>query len=161
MSQAYQLIAEYYGNKTTKRSGITLINHIDEGRIILDHLNTSDIVKDAYYLHPLLQSDEYFIVNKEMSFDGVNTQSIILTCEYRRVANSYLSFMNKKEFVGLTCLEIKKMLIADKIQNYKDFMLYHYPTHEKSDRLYEYFHDWFEILKINNKELVELIKLIK
>ena len=50
------------------------------------------------------------------------------------------------------------MLIADKVQNYKDFLLYHKNTHERSDELDEYFNSWFKILHCDYKELVKIIE---
>ena len=41
------------------------------------------------------------------------------------------------------------MLIADKIQNYKDFQLFHENTHPRSDRLKEYFLEWFDKLNVH------------
>ena len=161
MSEAYAIISVEYGVRTTKRSGVPLINHIDEGLIILDYIGADRTVMDAYCLHPLLQSDENFVSNIYHGFQGVDTESIILACEYRRVANSFLSNMEVKDFVGFTCSEIKQMLIADKVQNYKDFMYYHYGKHENSDRLYEYFHQWFGLLDIDKEKLKEFIKLIQ
>jgi hypothetical protein len=122
---AYKIIKDYYGDKTAQRSGVKLINHIDEGLDILDNIGASQTVKDAYCLHPLLQSDDEFNKNKSMDFSNISTESIILAVEYRRAANSYLSTMSMNEFVGFTNIEIKQMLYADKIQNEKDFKLYH------------------------------------
>lgn len=158
MSEAYNIISNHYGLRTTKRSGVPLINHIDEGCVILDYIGADRIVMDAYCLHPILQSDKDFVYNKNLGFYGVEAESIILACEYRRVANSYLSDMEIEGFVGFTCPEIRQMLIADKVQNYKDFMLYHYDTHENSERLYNYFHSWFDLLDIDYKELIKLIE---
>jgi hypothetical protein len=50
------------------------------------------------------------------------------------------------------------MLVADKVQNYKDFMIHHYGTHERSQALYIYFHKWFHALNIA-KDLPELLKI--
>jgi hypothetical protein len=147
-SAAYRLIQHEYKGNGAARSSVPFIYHIDEGGAILEKLGASNIVKDAYYLHPLLQSDTDFVNNKSMDFEGVSTESIILACEYRRVANSYLSYMEPEDFVGFTCDEIKQMLIADKIQNYKDFREYHYGTHPRSEELQSYFMNWFNILGI-------------
>lgn len=145
----YNLIKEFYGVQRAKRSGVLLMNHIDEGLKILDQINATERAKKAYCLHPLLQSDEAFNQNINMSFENVFTDVIILTMEYRRVANSYLSKNNKSDFVGFSCEEVRQMLIADKIQNYKDFMLYHYATHQRSDELHTYFNNWFDLLGVN------------
>jgi (p)ppGpp synthase/HD superfamily hydrolase len=62
--KAYKIISDYYGESTTKRSGVKLINHIDEGIEILKSIGADDDTIDAYCLHPILQSDEEF--NKVM-----------------------------------------------------------------------------------------------
>lgn len=154
MMKEYNLIKQFYGENKTKRSGILLINHIDEGLKILEEIKASDQVKGAYCLHPILQSDESFRANKNFDFTGISHEIIILTMEYRRVANSYLSNDIVSDFVGFSCNEVKEMLIADKIQNYKDFMLYHYKSHKRSDELYEYFQNWFELLEIDYKKWI-------
>lgn len=143
---AYKLISEYYGQKTAKRSGIKLINHIDEGIEILKSINSSQDVIDAYCLHPILQSDEEFVKNLNFNFEGISAKVLLLTMEYRRVANSYLSKDSINSFVGFTTPEIKQMLYADKVQNEKDFALYHEGKHDRSKELREYFNNWLNIL---------------
>lgn len=145
-SKAYQKIKKHYGNIVTKRSNIPLINHIDEGLVILNELNASQDAKDAYCLHPLLQSDEDFLNHYKDDYTGINTSAIILTMEYRRVANSYLSTGKMKNFVGFTSTDIYHMLYADKKQNEKDFALYHEGKHKRSKELREYFDNWLNIL---------------
>jgi hypothetical protein len=148
MRKAYKLISEYYGDSTAKRSGVKLINHIDEGIEILKSIGADDDTIDAYCLHPLLQSDEEFNKNYNMNFDGVSTSAIILAVEYRRVANSYLSTKNIEDFVGFTNDKIKQMLYADKVQNEKDFALYHESTHPRSKELRQYFDNWLNKLLV-------------
>jgi hypothetical protein len=143
---AYKLISKYYGNKTAKRSGVKLINHIDEGIEILKSINASQDTIDAYCLHPILQSDEDFISNLNLNFEGISAKVLLLTMEYRRVANSYLSKDDISSFVGFTTLEIKHMLYADKVQNEKDFVLYHEKTHARSKELRKYFDNWLNLL---------------
>jgi len=143
---AYKLISNYYGQSKTKRSGIPLINHIDEGIEILKGIGADEDTIEAYCLHPLLQSDEEFNKNLNMDFSKVSTSALILAVEYRRVANSYLSTNKMEDFVGFTNEKIKQMLYADKIQNEKDFALYHEGKHERSKELREYFNNWLNIL---------------
>jgi hypothetical protein len=81
-----------------------------------------------------------------MDFNKVSTSAIILAVEYRRVANSYLSINKMEDFVGFTNEKIKQMLYADKIQNEKDFTLYHEGKHERSKELRSYFNNWLNIL---------------
>jgi hypothetical protein len=157
MQTAYQLIKDIYSDKTANRSKVPLISHIDEGLKILDFIGASDIVKSAYCLHPILQSDIDFVNNKGMNFSGVETEAIILTMEYRRVANSYLSHNKPEEFVGFSCDEVKQMLIADKVQNYKDFLIYHSQTHPRKEELDYYFNKWFQLLEIDYNQIVKSI----
>jgi len=144
--KAYQLIKEYYGDRIASRSGVKLMNHIDEGIMILLKIGATNTTIDAYCLHPILQSNEAFNENYTMNFEGVPTEALLLAMEYRRVANSYLSKNKIEDFVGFTNNKIKQMLYADKIQNEKDFKLYHEGTHERSAELREYFDNWINIL---------------
>ncbi|MEW7292564.1 hypothetical protein [Aquimarina sp. 2304DJ70-9] len=160
----YQLIKEYYGNKTTSRSGIELINHIDEGLIILDEIGASEIAKKAYCLHPLVQSDECLSENYGFDFTEINSKVLIAAIEYRSVANEYLS--NKKisnsNVIRLSPLkDVNDMLIADKIQNRKDFELYHKATHPRSIELDQYFKNWLQKLNIKESFYQEIITMLK
>jgi (p)ppGpp synthase/HD superfamily hydrolase len=146
INRSYKLISDYYGQTTTKRSGVPLINHIDEGIEILKSIGADEDTIEAYCLHPLLQSDEEFNKNLTMDFTGVSTSALLLAMEYRRVANSYLSTNKIEDFVGFTNEKIKQMLYADKVQNEKDFALYHEDTHKRSKELREYFNNWLNIL---------------
>ena len=148
-SKAYKLIEEYYGNKVAERSGVPLMNHINEGITILNSINADQITIDAYCLHPILQSDESFNNNyQNVDFTGISSASIILAVEYRRVANSYLSRATIDQCVGFTNNKMKQMLYADKVQNEKDFRLYHEGKHERSKELREYFDNWLNKLLI-------------
>ena len=51
----YGWIEAEYGNKTTRRTGVHLMNHIDEGLFVLAAIGASDDAKRAFAIHPLLQ----------------------------------------------------------------------------------------------------------
>lgn len=150
-TEEYKRIQSLYGNKTTNRSGAELINHIDEGLYILNKIGASNIAKRAYCLHPIVQGDSGLKENfYEMKF---HSTVVIAAIEYRSVANEYLSKREIKtmEDIRLSPLkEVNDMLIADKIQNRKDFDLYHKGKHERSDDLDEYFNNWFKRLGITD-----------
>ncbi len=146
MRNAYKLIQNYYRDDVAKRSGVKLMNHIDEGIDILKSIGADDDTIDAYCLHPILQSDENFNNSYTMDFSGISTSALLLAMEYRRVANSYLSKNKIEDFVGFTNDKIKQMLYADKVQNEKDFALYHEGKHERSKELREYFNNWLNVL---------------
>lgn len=160
-SKAYNIIKEHYGDKITGRTGVKLINHIDEGIKILNYIGASQQTIDAYCLHPLLQADADFNENLSCNFEGVDTAAIILAVEYRRVANSYLSSLSSDNFVGFTNNSIKEMLLADKIQNRKDFNRYHKDKHENSEKLTIYFDTWFyDLLDLTEHQVHNLTRII-
>ena len=43
------------------------------------------------------------------------------------------------------------MLIADKVQNRKDFMMYHLHTHQRSKELEKYFNQWLNKLSVSEE----------
>jgi hypothetical protein len=154
-SKEFEMIKNFYGVKVAKRSQIPLINHIKEGLEIMEANEASLLSMRAYCLHPILQSDKDF----EANFKGMGKQDplvILLTMEYRRAANAYLCKSETDNWfiddaiaaIGILIPEIKSMLIADKIQNRKDFLRCHYGTHPRSTQLNQYFKNWFKILGI-------------
>jgi hypothetical protein len=154
-SYEYTLIENFYGDQKTKRSGVHLMNHIDEGLYILQKIGASMNAQKAYCLHPIIQSDDALKENidllKNTTIDNI---VIINAIEYRSIANDYLSH-KKINYIGEINLsplrDVNDMLIADKIQNYKDFQLYHKDTHPRSQELTEYFENWFERLAISKQ----------
>ena len=155
----YALIKAHYGDKTAKRSGVPLINHIDEGLLILDYLDATDATKRAFCLHPLMQADEDLAVFIESDYGHIDRLVLLLAMEYRNQANAWLSDkVSKDGDQRIVCqgrpgtgplTEVRDMLIADKVQNYKDFLKYHDDTHARSDELHAYFGRWLSVLNVN------------
>ena len=159
----YELIKEYYGSKVAKRSGLPLINHIDEGIRILERLEASTTAIQAFCLHPIIQ-DASSPLNKAMEIEELaDSSAIVLALEYAITANQYLPKHCKSTqdlLPYIPNLEVKQMLIADKVQNFKDF----YRTF--STRQYEcnyqklkmYFSNWLLYLKVYPVGYNSLIK---
>ena len=153
----YQAVSDHYGGEIAKRSGVQLMNHIDEGLAVLEWIGASEIAKRAYCIHPIFQSDTD-LVNSYM-YGGIITPIrdplvIIAAIEYRSVANEYLStrsITNVDEMRLSPLKVVNDMLIADKIQNRKDFELYHEGTHPRSEELEQYFRNWLERLGISEE----------
>ena len=149
---AHKTILDFYGDKKAKRSQVPLINHIDEGLYIMNKINASETAKKAYCLHPLIQSDEALSENYALLSD-IDVQVVIALTEYRSVANEYLSKrqIERIDDIRLSPLkEVNDMLIADKIQNKKDFELYHKGIHPRSAELDLYFNNWLRRLNVND-----------
>jgi hypothetical protein len=149
LNLALNTIKAVYGDRVARRSQVPLMNHITEGLQILDMIGAPWVVKQAYCLHPILQSDDDFRRDKAGVIPMELIDAAILAMEYRWVANSYLSNKKVSDFVGFSCDEVREMLIADKVQNYKDFLIHHKATHPRSQELDEYFNNWFELLEIS------------
>jgi hypothetical protein len=119
--------------------------------------------KLAYCLHPLVQNFTDLEANlaKICREELLNPRALILAMEYRNKANRYLCTPNTDDIgvsiarlmVGDLLPEVRHMLIADKVQNNKDFMLHHYGKHERSEELKNYFEQWFEILGVSPGEV--------
>lgn len=172
---AYQLISEYYGDKVTARSGVKLIQHIDEGIKVLDFLGSCQVVKDAYALHPMFQNDNdlyqnwYFLSN-------LDPHVVALVIEYRKTANACLSDSVRKmeysrngppelQMTNWPTLSpirgVNDMLIADKVQNRKDFEIYHKGKHARSDELDYYFKAWLRTLNVSEEGYQGILECLK
>ncbi len=160
-SVEYKLIARHYGDKCAKRSGVPLINHIDEGLLILKEIGAVETTKKAFCLHPLFQADEDLLENYYMA-SFVEPYVLLLTMEYRNIANAYLSDKIDTDWpLKLSpILEVNEMLIADKVQNRKDFITYHYCTHERKDELARYFNKWLNALNVSPDTYMNLCRKI-
>lgn len=152
----YKLISNYYGSQTTKRTGAYLMNHIDEGLAILAWIGASDTARKAYCMHPVYQSDTDLKDNHWKY--KLHEYVMIAVMEYRSVANEYLSkrTITSLDEIRLSPLKyVNDMLIADKIQNRKDFELYHKDTHPRSKELTEYFSNWLTKLGVSEETYQE------
>lgn len=145
----FKLISEHYCDKVAKRSKVPLINHIIEGVTILKYINASEDAMKAFCLHPLVQADLDLMDNFEYLASLNLGRSLLLSLEYRNIANAYLSYveLQSSTFINLSPLEeVNDMLRADKIQNYKDFLIYHKGKHSNSENLDRYFNNWLKRL---------------
>ena len=155
----YKLIETIYGNSYAKRSGVFYMNHIDEGLYILSKLNASLESKLGYIIHPIFQSDKQLrTIYNHTDLTNLTSQALINAVEYRSVANDYLShkMIDDIDDIRLSPLkDVNIMLIADKIQNRKDFELYQ-KTHERYNELLLYFKNWLNVLNISEETYQEL-----
>ena len=170
-SVEYKEVENYYRDRVAERSKVPLINHIKEGLIVLNEINANETTMKAYCLHPLFQNDSelgnYGLV--VASIPSISPVAIMLTMEYRARANDWLS-----EKVNLSnglpildgmsshgCLNsVKQMLIADKVQNYKDFKIHHLKSHQRSKDLDAYFNVWLRELGVSHDMYEKLERLI-
>jgi hypothetical protein len=152
-------ISCYYGSRRAERSKVLYINHITEGLKIAKDLYYCQAVRDAFCIHPMFQSDECLAEISTTSIPYViDPYVMMLVMEYRRTANDYLSVHSKT--IDEICLspikEVNQMLVMDKVQNKKDFELYHKDTHARSAELSVYFDNWLAKLGVTEEEYQRL-----
>lgn len=145
-------IEEHYGSRTAMRFKVPLVNHIHEGLAILDAVGASEEAKRAFCIHPLTQNE--VPLPPQCDDEYVNE----LANRYAITANSYLCRPDTDHIRTIQDLDwhlrdirwwdqdLIDMLYADKIQNRKDFRLYHDGTHARSKQLAHYFDLWIEYL---------------
>lgn len=159
-SPEYIAIKRWYGARKAKRSTVPLINHIDEGIDLLRDMGASDLAVRAFCLHPLAQ-DESAIAQDWLHNRNFSRKAIELAKQYARIAGSFLcnpetdhyTIADLRRVVGSLSQAMIHMLVADKIQNEKDFELYHKGKHERSEQLAHYFDLWVEYLEVCEAEL--------
>lgn len=163
-SYEYQSIVAFYdgGKECAKRSGVPKINHINEGLLILQQIGSSELAMKAFCIHPIFQDDETCIdfINSSTPFP-FDWRAVALAMEYRNAANAYLcrpetDFQPGEYLPDLSIDEVKEMLIADKVQNKKDFVTYHQGTHPRSNQLTSYFDYWLSYLEVSDKLYAQL-----
>lgn len=158
----YDAIQRFYGADRAKRSGVLLMNHIDEGIDMLKVMGASELAIDAYCLHPIIQPQEIFKRNWKLLINdkAINQDALYLARAYRDAANAYLcrpgtdhwTIEDLRFHVGFLSQDLVHMLFADKIQNEKDFIQYHQGKHARSNQLTRYFALWLEYLEELDEE---------
>lgn len=166
IDQHYQLIAAHYGSEVAARSQVPLLNHIDEGITLLKLMDASDYTISAFCVHPLMQNDQDLVrFNASADVTKIDPRVMMYAMEYRKSANAYLSRPQTDHFsvddIPTVFLEeVRQMLVADKIQNRKDFERHHLGTHARSDQLDRYFKLWLEKLGVSENRYQEWAALI-
>lgn len=157
-TNSYKKIDNFYYNKFSDNSNLPYINHILEGLIVLKAIeekscpNKNFEMYEAFCLHPLFQEDNNLLESFNENYSIYNS-ILIMAMEYRNIANSYLSkdTINDIKDIKLSPISyVNKMLVADKIQNYKDLIFFN-RKHERFDELVNYFENWLNILNINRE----------
>jgi hypothetical protein len=160
-------IEDFYGTRCAKRSGVPLMNHINEGTKLLEHLGASADCIRAYHIHPIYQDS---LGERFIELLQENGPVIALVVSYTQTANASLSDIVawgwygdgphndyrlpylRRPIVLSDIPEVNLMLVADKCQNYKDFIKYHYGTHVRSDELDFYFSEWLKALGVSDAQ---------
>ncbi len=164
----YGAIRAFYGERSAGRSGVPLIAHIDEGLVVLDLIGASLQARQAFCLHPMLQDDDALLASlapaSALLACAPDPAALILAMEYRAVANACLSHhpVSDDHPIRLsTSKDVNDMLVADKVQNRKDFEIHHAETHPRADALASYFERWLRALGVDETRYRALVAAIE
>ncbi len=159
-STAWRAIRAHYGERTARRSGVRLIAHIDEGLTILERWGASAPTGRAWCLHPLVQSDADLLETMRLDrLAGCDPAAVALAMAYRETANAHLSTADPTTPIALSPLaEVNAMLVADKVQNRKDFERHHAGSHPRRAALTAYFARWLARLGVDEDAYHRLVE---
>jgi hypothetical protein len=164
-TREYRAVEQFYGDRTTKRSGVPLMHHIDEGLAVLATIGARDVTMRAFCLHPLLQDDQQLVTKLQRLTELTDSVHVVAyAMEYRRIANAapHTKPLATADEIPLSPLpEVQQMLVADKIQNCKDFIMHHRGSHRRSAELDHYFKLWFERLRVTAADFAELFAALQ
>jgi hypothetical protein len=145
-----------------KRSGISYFEHIREGVEILKAIGAPLLAQQAFALHPIIQKTEDFAKN----FDRLafcDCKAVALAVEYRWVANLGVRAIVKANNWEVMLAElplVNQMLIADKVQNRKDFRAYFDRAHPDYEDLDRYFNAWLRALGVTEESYRKLVNAL-
>ena len=160
MSPAYQLIRKVYGDRRAARSGRLYMDHIDEGVAILKALGACSNTQDAFMVHPIAQDSNYF-AQHYIELTTLKPIVVLYAMEYARVANNWLR-RDPPPMDPLSPIpQVNLMLIADKVQNKKDFIQYYKGIVKDVVELSAYFDSWLRALGISESRYHQLVKVIQ
>lgn len=164
-TREYRAVAAAFDGRRAARSGVDYMHHIDEGLAVLRAVGASERVWRAWCLHPLVQSDEALAEAYPRVAALTDDPTVLaLAMEYRNVANACLSHraIASAGDIALGPLpEVAAMLRADKVQNYKDFLLHHGETHPRRAALHRYFRLWLERLEVSDEAFARLFAALQ
>ncbi len=173
VAAAYGHIENFYKDRRAVRSARPYMAHIDEGLLIIEQLSCdhcSDgfsrhdtlIAQQAFCLHPLFQADQDFYAHFTKTPADLKSLKypplvLLAVAEYRNLANRYLSGHGSVAALPREIPPVlRAMLLADKIQNWKDLELYN-PNHPRHLELRNYFISWLEYLEFWSPDHCRLV----
>lgn len=155
-TNAYKAICDFYHDSEgavlrASRSGVSYMNHIIEGAYFLTEIMPApDEFVEAFLVHPIFQDPDIPTEILQLYVDKfeLSTDVVSAAFKYRIAANEFLP---KDIYTGklppvVTEQGIKFMLIADKVQNLKDFLRYFDKESPRHNPLTRYFDTWLTTL---------------
>jgi hypothetical protein len=156
----YSIIYELWKDRVAERTGIPYMNHVHEGLRVIKEYNYSERAMRIFALHGVLQNcyKDNAVALKCLS--DVSYDIIIGAMEYRAIANAHLSYHDSSTLRLSEDDDVNIALVADKVQNRRDFERFHLGTHKRSDELSAYFERWLGKLGVSEERYHELAGVI-
>lgn len=165
----FAVIKEAYRGKIAHRSGLPYMNHIFEGVLIIAQIDPRDQAPVMEFcLHPIFQSDDAIVsidTDRE-PFSSLTRRQFLYCMEYRKTANAYSINhpVREPKSIGLSPLkDVNTMLIADKVQNKKDFTRHIEHANERTGfkkaaaKTRQYFDSWLAALGVDDAAYERLV----
>lgn len=161
----YKAILEHLKYRCDTLSGITHINHIDEGIQILEVICAPRYLYNAakaFCLHPMVSHDLSLVNNiVEVCSSGFDTTAILYAMEFRKTIASWPNHRTEGEPSISPLIAINKMITADIIQHKSHFLRYS-GVPEGSDPStnseLRFYNDWLRTLAIDEEAFYTIIK---
>jgi len=139
----YTYINDLLGNSINKQTHDLRINQIEEGLAILNILNAPNLVRKAYCLHMLFESDEALSKSMELNrMPHTDPKSVLLAMEFRNIIKTRIN--GKIKLSPLS--EVNQMILAAKIQRYKTFEILYKGEKPHSDEIERDYQLWIKRL---------------
>ncbi len=151
----FPAIVRAYAGRRARRSGLPYLHHVVEGALLLGQaLGADHDTVVAFCLHPLFQDDASLAA---LDFEagplaGLEPRIVVWCMEYRALANAYTSRHPLRAPVEVPrgpLPQVEAMLVADKVQNTKDFLAHVDTAEGRSGQLRAYFDSWLAGLGVD------------
>ncbi len=176
-----RLIETIYASRRTRRSKVPHRNHIDEGLMILQALQATQVEAEAFCLHAPAQISYHFGARPTAASYRLTepqgprdtwllqtrfplaADAVALAWRFAVQAEAFRpNHLNDEiEPPSFTIdTAVRKLLIADKVQNRKDFERYHRDSHPRAPQLTQYFACWFALLEISEHVYQKMLAML-
>lgn len=163
-------VASKFLGDTVDIYGEPRINHIEDGLVLLAHLNASRDAARAFCLHPIVQQPGFGPDARNMLLsEHISRLVLIFTMEYRAIANGLVigmvnhpGFRDEKQVRLSKFAEVNHMLIADRTQQYNVFLKHKNDFHPGDVKTHEqYYKTWLAALGVDAHDFQEMIAALE
>ncbi len=150
-SPQYKIVQDFFGDQRDERSGVLLMNHIDEGIAVMRALGAPDTAIRAFCLTPLqFTSRNDIIINFHKIFKELN--GVIDGIDSSNLALDYRALVDTNPVKVSTDNDVNLMLAGAVIQRKKDLLVHNWDHQANPEATRERFDQWIAALGIAHNE---------